>query len=55
MRFLVFVLEQLKFASGSLVQYLSVKRSAKLGSASTVDDVEGTLSNFIPPGAIPPS
>jgi len=39
----------LKFASGSLVQYLSVKNSEKLGSTSTVDDIEGTLGNFIPP------
>ncbi|TFK34824.1 acyl-CoA N-acyltransferase [Crucibulum laeve] len=39
----------LRFASGSLAQYLSVKYSQKLGSTSTVDDVEGTLSGFIPP------
>ncbi|TFK46408.1 histone acetyltransferase type B [Heliocybe sulcata] len=38
----------LKFASGSLAQYLSVKWSEKLESSSTVDDVEGTLSKFIP-------
>lgn len=41
---------QLKFASGSLAQYLSIRHSAKLGSSSTVDDVEGTLSGFIPEG-----
>lgn len=38
----------LRFASGSLAQYLSVKYSEKLGSSSTVDDVEGTLAGFIP-------
>ncbi|KAG9225914.1 hypothetical protein CCMSSC00406_0006464 [Pleurotus cornucopiae] len=38
----------LRFASGSLVPYLSVNYSAKLPSTSTVDDVEGTLSQFIP-------
>lgn len=41
---------QLRFASGSLAQYLSVKYSEKLGSSSTVDDVEGTLAGFIPSG-----
>ncbi|KAF8810097.1 histone acetyltransferase type B [Phlegmacium glaucopus] len=40
----------LRFASGSLEQYLAVKYSEKLGSTSTVDDVEGTLRQFIPPG-----
>ncbi|KAG6918025.1 hypothetical protein DXG01_016877 [Tephrocybe rancida] len=40
----------LRFASGSLTQYLNVKYAKKLGSTSTVDDVEGTLSGFIPPG-----
>ena len=43
-------LSQLRFASGSLAQYLSVKYSEKLGSSSTVDDVEGTLAGFIPSG-----
>lgn len=43
-------LSQLRFASGSLTQYLSVKYSEKLGSSSTVDDVEGTLAGFIPSG-----
>ncbi|KAG6850420.1 hypothetical protein H0H93_013645 [Arthromyces matolae] len=40
----------LRFSSGSLTQYLNVKYSKKLGSTSTVDDVEGTLRDFIPPG-----
>ncbi|KAJ8482138.1 hypothetical protein ONZ51_g5563 [Trametes cubensis] len=40
----------LKFASGSLVQYLNVRYAEKLPSSSTVDDVEGTISKFIPPG-----
>ncbi|RDB23989.1 Histone acetyltransferase type B catalytic subunit [Hypsizygus marmoreus] len=40
----------LRFASGSLVQYLGITYTEKLGSSSTVDDVEGTLSGFIPPG-----
>jgi len=44
------LLIDLRFTSGSLVQYLNVKYSGKLGSTSTVDDVEGTLSKFIPPG-----
>ncbi|KAJ7581507.1 histone acetyltransferase type B catalytic subunit [Mycena floridula] len=33
----------LRFASGSLAQYLSVNYSKKLDSSSTVDDVEGKL------------
>ncbi|KIM49513.1 hypothetical protein M413DRAFT_15557 [Hebeloma cylindrosporum] len=40
----------LRFASGSLEQYLSVIYSEKLPSTSTVDDVEGTLREFIPSG-----
>ncbi|KAF8894728.1 histone acetyltransferase type B catalytic subunit [Infundibulicybe gibba] len=40
----------MRFASGSLNKYLAVRYSAKLDSSSTVDDVEGTLSEFIPPG-----
>ncbi|KAG5640353.1 hypothetical protein DXG03_009096, partial [Asterophora parasitica] len=44
------IFTQLRFSSGSLVQYLNVRYSDKLGSSSTVDDVEGTLSDFIPPG-----
>ncbi|KAL0947489.1 hypothetical protein HGRIS_013592 [Hohenbuehelia grisea] len=40
----------LRFASGSLKQYLKVEHSAKLDASSTLDDVEGTLSQFIPPG-----
>ncbi|KAK0474226.1 acyl-CoA N-acyltransferase [Armillaria novae-zelandiae] len=39
----------MRFASGSLVQFLSVKYAEKLGASSTVDDVEGTLKDFIPP------
>ncbi|OBZ75134.1 Histone acetyltransferase type B catalytic subunit [Grifola frondosa] len=39
----------LKFASGSLAQFLSIKYSEKLPSTSTVDDIEGTLSSFIAP------
>ncbi|KAF4614777.1 hypothetical protein D9613_003276 [Agrocybe pediades] len=42
----------LRFASGSLEQYLSVNYSEKLPSSSTVDDVEGILKGFIPPGYI---
>ncbi|XP_006458564.1 hypothetical protein AGABI2DRAFT_183588 [Agaricus bisporus var. bisporus H97] len=38
-----------RFASGSLAQYLHVQFSEKLQSSSTVDDVEGILTNFIPP------
>ncbi|KAJ7273046.1 histone acetyltransferase type B catalytic subunit [Mycena rebaudengoi] len=38
----------LRFASGSLVQFLDVKHSKKLASSSTVDDVEGTLTKFMP-------
>ncbi|KAI0668463.1 histone acetyltransferase type B [Trametes maxima] len=41
---------ELKFASGSLAQYLNVQYAEKLPSTSTVDDVEGLLSKFIPPG-----
>ncbi|KAH8100254.1 histone acetyltransferase type B [Cristinia sonorae] len=40
----------LKFASGSLAQYLKVSYSQKLASSSVVDDIEGTLAGFIPPG-----
>lgn len=39
----------LRFASGSLEHYLTVKYSEKLGSTSILDDVEGTLRQFIPP------
>ncbi|KAI0956699.1 hypothetical protein AcW1_005314 [Taiwanofungus camphoratus] len=38
----------LKFASGSLAQYLSVSYTDRLPSTSTVDDVEATLRSFIP-------
>ncbi|KXN82637.1 Histone acetyltransferase type B catalytic subunit [Leucoagaricus sp. SymC.cos] len=40
----------LRFASGSLAQYLNVQYSEKLPSSSTVDDVEGTLAKVIPSG-----
>ncbi|KAF9448901.1 histone acetyltransferase type B [Macrolepiota fuliginosa MF-IS2] len=40
----------LRFTSGSLTQYLNVQYSEKLATSSTVDDVEGTLAKFIPPG-----
>ncbi|KAJ7722299.1 histone acetyltransferase type B catalytic subunit [Mycena maculata] len=39
----------LRFASGSLVQFLDVKHSKKLASSSTVDDVAGILTGFMPP------
>ncbi len=42
----------MRFASGSLTQFLSVKYAEKLGASSTVDDVEGTLKDFIPPGTV---
>ncbi|PPR06189.1 hypothetical protein CVT26_005463 [Gymnopilus dilepis] len=44
------LLIDLRFSSGSLEQYLSVSYEEKLPSTSTVDDVEGTLAKFIPPG-----
>ncbi|WWC87700.1 histone acetyltransferase type B catalytic subunit [Kwoniella dendrophila CBS 6074] len=41
---------QLKFASGSLRQYLSINYDAKLNSTATPsDEIEGTLYKFIPP------
>ncbi|KAF7796919.1 hypothetical protein EIP86_008104 [Pleurotus ostreatoroseus] len=42
----------LKFASGSLTTYLGVSHSAQLptAAAETIDDVEGLLSEFVPPG-----
>ena len=44
---------QLKFASGSLVHFLSVEYSEKLKSAAAVvDDVEGTLLKFLPSGLL---
>jgi histone acetyltransferase 1 len=43
------LLIDLRFASGSLAQFLNVSYSKRLAS-STVDDVEGTLAKFIPPG-----
>jgi histone acetyltransferase 1 len=42
-------LEQLRFASGSLTQYLSINYASKL-PASTVDDVKGKLVENIPEG-----
>ncbi|KAF8232288.1 histone acetyltransferase type B catalytic subunit, partial [Tricholoma matsutake] len=45
------LLIDLRFTSGSLLQYLDVQYSEMLGSSSTVDDVEGTLSKFIPEGS----
>ncbi|KAA1477089.1 histone acetyltransferase type B catalytic subunit [Dentipellis sp. KUC8613] len=38
----------LRFASGSLKQYLDIRYSASLPSSSTVDDVRGTLEKYIP-------
>ncbi|KAH9934953.1 histone acetyltransferase type B catalytic subunit [Fomitopsis serialis] len=40
----------LKFASGSLAQYLSVQHTDKLPATSAVDDIVGAISKFIPPG-----
>ncbi|KAG2348428.1 histone acetyltransferase type B catalytic subunit [Suillus weaverae] len=38
----------LRFTSGSLVQYLSVRYAQKLDASTTVDNVEGILKEFIP-------
>jgi histone acetyltransferase 1 len=38
-----------RFASGSLAQYLSVRHAQKLDASTTVDNVEGILKEFIPP------
>ncbi|KAJ7632131.1 histone acetyltransferase type B catalytic subunit [Roridomyces roridus] len=38
----------LRFASSSLVQFLDVTHAKKLASSSTVDDVKGTLTGFMP-------
>ena len=38
----------MRFASGSLAQFLDITYSEKLTSSSTLDDVRGTLENFIP-------
>ena len=45
-------MSKLKFASGSLQQFLSIKYASKLSGAGSkvADDVEGTLYKFIPPG-----
>ncbi|KAH9999076.1 acyl-CoA N-acyltransferase [Russula vinacea] len=40
----------LRFASGSLAQFLDIRYSAKVPSTSTLDDVRGTLEKFIPHG-----
>jgi hypothetical protein len=42
---------QLRFASGSLAQYLSVRHAQKLDASTTVDNVEGILKEFIPPAS----
>ncbi|KAI0293403.1 acyl-CoA N-acyltransferase [Russula brevipes] len=42
--------ESLRFASGSLAQFLDIRYSSKLPSSSTLDDVRGTLEKFIPEG-----
>ncbi len=39
---------QLRFASGSLAQFLDVRYSAKVPSSSIVDDAQGTLEKYIP-------
>lgn len=39
----------LRFASGSLAQYLSVRYAQKLDASTTVDNVEGIIKDFIPP------
>ncbi|KAG1808512.1 acyl-CoA N-acyltransferase [Suillus variegatus] len=39
----------LRFASGSLAQYLSVRYAQKLDASTTVDNVEDILKEFIPP------
>ncbi|KAM5542649.1 hypothetical protein V8D89_003610 [Ganoderma adspersum] len=41
---------ELKFASGSLVQYLNVHHSERLPPSSAVDEIEDTISKVIPPG-----
>ncbi|KAI0293401.1 acyl-CoA N-acyltransferase [Russula brevipes] len=43
----------LRFASGSLTQFLDNRYSSKLPSSSTLDDVRGTLEKFIPEGPYP--
>lgn len=40
---------QLKFASGSLAQFLHVRYSERLPSSSAVDEIEPTLSKFLAP------
>ncbi|TBU26051.1 histone acetyltransferase type B catalytic subunit [Dichomitus squalens] len=41
---------ELKFASGSLAQYLNVQYSERLPASSAVDEIEDTLAKFIPEG-----
>ena len=41
---------QLKFASGSLAQCLKVRHSERLPPSSAVDEIEPTISKFIPAG-----
>lgn len=40
----------LRFASGSLAYFLSVRYAKKLDASSTVDNVEGILNEYIPSG-----
>jgi hypothetical protein len=42
---------QLRFASGSLRQYLAIEHTAKLPD-STIDNPEKQLYDFIPPGSL---
>jgi histone acetyltransferase 1 len=41
---------QLRFASGSLAQFLDIRYSDKVPSSSTLDDVRGALEKCIPDG-----
>lgn len=45
---------QLKYASGSLAQFLDVEHAEKLNASSAVDDVKGKLLQFLPSGAFNP-
>ncbi len=42
---------QLRFASGSLRQYLAIEHTAKLPEP-TIDNPEKQLYDFIPPGSL---
>ena len=44
----LFIYSQLRFASGSLAQFLDIRYSAKVPSSSTLDDVRGALEKWIP-------